>query len=55
MPTIPVGVDGHHMYYEDSGPPGDSTDYSTVLVVHGTAYHGGKRSARWINQMTDIL
>ena len=40
MPTIVVNDAGAHLYYEDSGPP--SADYTTLVLVHGAGFHGGK-------------
>ena len=28
----------------DSGAPAGSTDYTTLVLVHGLMWHGGKRS-----------
>lgn len=41
MPYAPVNKDGAVMYYDDSGIPGDSTTYTTVILVHGLVFHGG--------------
>ncbi|KAI0771129.1 alpha/beta-hydrolase [Trametes elegans] len=40
MPTAPVNDDGTVLYYEDSGVPAKSTDYITIVLVHGTCFHG---------------
>ena len=44
MPTIPVNAQGHYLFYVDTGPPqleGILADYTTLIIVHGTAFHGG--------------
>ena len=41
MPTIPVNSDGAVLYYEDSGPPNGTEDYTTIIVFHGFIFHGG--------------
>lgn len=44
MPTIPVNQQGHVLYYEDTGPPAISNEpYTTLIVVHGTLFHGGEK------------
>ena len=43
MPTAPVDQHGSVLYYEDSGVPGTSTDYVTVVLIHGTCFHSGAR------------
>ncbi|KAK7458020.1 hypothetical protein VKT23_009928 [Stygiomarasmius scandens] len=30
------------LYFTDSGPPPSSTDYTTLVILHGTAFSGGK-------------
>ncbi|KAI0647699.1 alpha/beta-hydrolase [Trametes meyenii] len=40
MPTLPVDSKGSVLYYEDSGVPVGSPDYVTVVLVHGTCFHG---------------
>lgn len=42
MPTAPVDTRGSVLYYEDSGVPDASPDYVTLVMVHGTCFHGGK-------------
>lgn len=44
MPLAPVNDKGGVLYYEDTGIPGDSTDYVTVILLHGVIFHGGERS-----------
>ncbi|THH08247.1 hypothetical protein EW145_g2822 [Phellinidium pouzarii] len=40
MPLIPIDDSGNSLFYEDSGiPSGAETDYTTLIVVHGTAFH----------------
>ncbi|KAI1783088.1 hypothetical protein LXA43DRAFT_1048049 [Ganoderma leucocontextum] len=39
MPTAPVDSLGSVLYYEDSGVPNVSTDYVTLVMVHGTCFH----------------
>lgn len=42
MPTLPVDKDNHFLYYEDGGPPPNKTTYTTLIIVHGTAFHAGE-------------
>ena len=44
MPSIVVNDKGHILSYEDSGSPvNDSkTSYTTLILFHGTGFHGGK-------------
>ncbi|OJT12830.1 hypothetical protein TRAPUB_10665 [Trametes pubescens] len=39
MPTAPVDDNGTVLYFEDSGAPSGSTDYTTLVLVHGTCFH----------------
>ncbi|RPD62824.1 hypothetical protein L227DRAFT_562086 [Lentinus tigrinus ALCF2SS1-6] len=39
MPTAPVNEHGAVLYYEDSGVPGGSIDYVTIVLIHGTCFH----------------
>ncbi|KAL1950823.1 hypothetical protein VTO73DRAFT_5947 [Trametes versicolor] len=39
MPIAPVDDNGTVLYYEDSGAPAGSTDYITVVLIHGTCFH----------------
>ncbi|KAI0366634.1 alpha/beta-hydrolase [Pilatotrama ljubarskyi] len=39
MPTAPVDHRGSVLFYEDSGAPPGSTDYITLVLVHGTCFH----------------
>ncbi|RDX50214.1 hypothetical protein OH76DRAFT_463824 [Lentinus brumalis] len=41
MPTAPVNQDGAVLYYEESGVPNGSTDYVTIVLIHGTCFHSG--------------
>jgi len=41
MPVAPVSDDGVVLYYEDTGAPGASTAYVTLVLVHGTAINSG--------------
>lgn len=41
MPEAPVNDSGAVLYYEDTGAPEGSTDYLTVVLVHGLTFHGG--------------
>lgn len=40
MPLAPVDANGTVLYYEDSGPL--KGNYTTLVIVHGTAFHGGE-------------
>ncbi|KAI5121868.1 hypothetical protein M0805_001076 [Coniferiporia weirii] len=41
MPLIPVDELGSSLFYEDSGAPEGTKDaYTTLIIVHGTAFHG---------------
>lgn len=40
MPSISIG-EGIEFYYEDSGPVKDNSHYTTLVFVHGIAFHGG--------------
>ena len=42
MPTAPVDDKGSVLYYEDSGAPAGSTDYVTLVLIHGTGFHSGE-------------
>jgi hypothetical protein len=39
MPAVPVDDEGSILYYEDSGAPPDSVDYTTVIMIHGYVIH----------------
>lgn len=41
MPIAPVNDDGAVLYYEDTGAPSQSTDYTTLALVHGLIFHSG--------------
>ncbi|KAH9925391.1 Alpha/Beta hydrolase protein [Epithele typhae] len=40
MPSAPVDAKGTVLYYEDSGAPANSAEYVTVVLIHGTCFHG---------------
>ncbi|KAL5513085.1 hypothetical protein ACEPAH_3483 [Sanghuangporus vaninii] len=41
MSVISVDDQGHSLYYEDTGSPPNAGDiYTTLMVVHGTGFHG---------------
>ena len=42
MPTAPVDSDGSVLYYEDTGAPDGSKDYTTLVLIHGTCFHSGE-------------
>lgn len=44
MPLITVDDEGHRLFYEDTGSPSsdESITYTTLIVIHGTAFHGSK-------------
>ena len=45
MPLAPVSEDNAphvHLYYEDSGVPPNTATYTSLVVLHGTGFHGGK-------------
>ncbi|KAM5538629.1 hypothetical protein V8D89_007658 [Ganoderma adspersum] len=48
MPTAPVDHHGSVLYYEDSGIPGTSTDYVTVVLIHGTCFHSEGHNLRLV-------
>ncbi|KAI0632495.1 Alpha/Beta hydrolase protein [Trametes polyzona] len=39
MPTAPVDDKGTVLYYEDTGAPSGSSDYITLVLIHGTCFH----------------
>jgi len=39
MPVGPADNQGTVLYYDDSGVPGGSVDYVTIILVHGAVYH----------------
>lgn len=43
MPLAPIDDKGTNIYYEDSGVASGTTDYVTVVIVHGLIINGGKR------------
>ena len=38
MPSITVN-DGTYLYYEDSGIPFGSANYTTIFLIHGLVFH----------------
>lgn len=40
MPTLPVNDSGAVIFYEDSGVPAGSSDYITIIIIHGLAFYG---------------
>ncbi|KDQ53356.1 hypothetical protein JAAARDRAFT_49830 [Jaapia argillacea MUCL 33604] len=40
MPTAPVDSKGTQLYFTDSGPVKGSTDYTTLVIYHGSAFTG---------------
>ncbi|KAH9937693.1 Alpha/Beta hydrolase protein [Fomitopsis serialis] len=40
MPHAPVGDGGIQLYYEDTGAPPNSSDYTTLVLVHGGVFNG---------------
>lgn len=39
MPTAPVDDNGIQLFYTDSGPVPGSTDYTTLVIFHGSAFN----------------
>lgn len=44
MPTAPVDNNGTELFYWDSGAVPGSSDYSTIVIYHGTGFNGSKLS-----------
>ncbi|KAJ6508238.1 hypothetical protein C8R45DRAFT_966646 [Mycena sanguinolenta] len=40
MPTVSIPDRDVQFFFTDSGAPGSTTDYTTLLLVHGHSYHG---------------
>ncbi|KDQ53365.1 hypothetical protein JAAARDRAFT_183320 [Jaapia argillacea MUCL 33604] len=40
MPTAPVDSKGTELFFTDSGPVKGSTDYTTLVIYHGSAFTG---------------
>ncbi|KZT68307.1 alpha/beta-hydrolase [Daedalea quercina L-15889] len=40
MPLAPIDDQGTHYYYEDTGAPPGSADYTTLVLIHGALIHG---------------
>ena len=45
MPTLPVNDAGAVVYYEDSGVPNGSSDYTTIVMIHGFMFTSGTSPA----------
>ena len=43
MPSAPIGS-GVFLHYEDSGAPPGVDRYTTIVLVHGLAFNGGKQA-----------
>ena len=41
MPSVSVNDRGASWYYEDSGIPNGAAVYTTIVIVHGFAFHSG--------------
>ena len=47
MPSITIDNQGNNLYYEDTGAPQNSESlYTTLIIVHGTGFHGREYSTR---------
>lgn len=42
MPTAPVDKNGTELFFEDSGAVPDSTNYTTLVIYHGSAFTGSE-------------
>ena len=40
MPQAPIDHKGTVLFYTDSGPVQNSTDYTTLVIYHGSAFTG---------------
>ncbi|KAH9945650.1 hypothetical protein B0H21DRAFT_744045 [Amylocystis lapponica] len=40
MPLAPVDDKGTQLYFEDSGAPPGCAPYPTLVLIHGTGFHG---------------
>ena len=51
MPSIVINEKGYKLFYEDSGAPTMEPEarYTTLMLVHGTGFHGGKLQALHIS------
>lgn len=45
MPIATIDDEGTYLYYEDSGVPPGSSDYTTVICLHAFGVHGGMTQA----------
>lgn len=45
MHTASLDDKGTVFYYEDSGAPSGSPNYTTLVLVHGTCFHSGTFAA----------
>ncbi|PCH43962.1 hypothetical protein WOLCODRAFT_75425 [Wolfiporia cocos MD-104 SS10] len=41
MPLAPINSKGEHLYFEDTGVPPNAASYTTLVLIHGAAFHGG--------------
>lgn len=55
MPTAPVDDHGTVLYFKDSGAPDASTDYATIVFIHGACVHGGKSHERMSDSSSDSI
>lgn len=61
MPTAPVDNNGTELYYEDTGDVPGSTDYTTLVIYHGSAFTGSEciavaaASAFWLSSSAHML
>ena len=46
MPSISVDENGTNFFYQDTGVPQGGIEYTTVVVIHGSLFHGGEYLAR---------
>lgn len=42
MPTAVVNDEGGFLYYEDSGIPEGTVNYTTIFLIHGLVFHSGE-------------
>ncbi|KAH9830742.1 Alpha/Beta hydrolase protein [Rhodofomes roseus] len=45
MPLAPIDDNGTQSYFEDTGAPVGSTDYTTLVLIHGALIHGASFKA----------
>ena len=55
MPTIPVNDEGAVLYYEDSGAPEGSANYTTIIILHGFLFHGGMSSSIPASCLSEVI